>query len=134
MSESCSKIWVVDDDPDDLYLIQTAFAQSRPNLTIQTLNDGAELLPQLRVSPAPPELVLLDLNMPLLNGFDTLKQVRSTEQWKHLPIIVFTTSSSESDRVKCLALGATDFISKPGGFKELNVLVEHLSQQWQLSS
>ena len=128
-----NKVWVVDDDHDDLFLIRAAFEQAAPPVGVLTLNDGEELLPRLKKEPAAPQLVLLDLNMVRQNGLETLREVRSVAEWQNLPIIVFTTSSEEIHRQQALSLGATDFMTKPTRFAQLKELVQQLTDEWKLA-
>lgn len=123
-------IWVVDDDEDDQLLIRSAFGSA--SINVLALSDGDQLLPKLIESDELPRLVLLDINMTRQNGFETLRQLRSAPNFVNLPVIMLTTSSDESDRRRCLALGADQFLTKPPSYDQLAALAQNLSQQWKL--
>ncbi len=124
-------VWVVDDDEDDQFIIQSAF--DRASVNVLTLSDGDQLLTQLADSAELPRLVLLDINMIRQSGFETLKELRSVPDFANLPVVMLTTSSDETDRNRCLALGADAFLTKPQDYSQLTLLAEKLVQQWNLS-
>lgn len=96
------RIWIVDDDEDDQFLFEEAFKQLIPPVAVKLLSDGEELLPALSNSETLPDLILLDLNMPRLNGFEAIKWLRSQRSYQTLPIVVLSTSSSLEDQEKAL--------------------------------
>ena len=106
-------VWVVDDDADDLYLIQTAFSQIVPPIAIKQLTDGEQLLPSLREASELPRLVLLDLNMQRMNGFEALKELRTIPAFGGVPVVILTTSEREADKQQSMTLGANGFLTKP---------------------
>jgi len=130
---NASTVWVVDDDADDQFLIETAFKEIIYPLTIKQLSDGDELLPQLQGAYTLPQLILLDLNMQRKNGFDVLAELRSIPAYRKLPVVVLTTSSNEDDRQKSLALGANDFLTKPYALKEIISMLRRLVLKWHLN-
>ncbi|MFD2571957.1 response regulator [Spirosoma soli] len=132
MQKAVPSVWVVDDDEDDQLFIRTAFASISPPISVLTLNDGEELLPKLAEYDELPQLILLDINMPYSNGFDTLKQLRTTSKYATLPVVMLTTSSDESDRQHSLSLGADQFITKPANFNQLIALTQRLARQLQV--
>jgi DNA-binding response OmpR family regulator len=130
-------ILLVDDDEDDLFFTQRALQKSHlPNNTF-TVHDGEELLDYLHrrgkfkddVAPMP-DLILLDLNMPKMNGKEALKAIRENKNLVHLPVILFTTSSAESDIIASYKLGANSYIKKPGDFDGLVEVMSSLKQYW----
>jgi CheY-like chemotaxis protein len=125
-------LWLVDDDVDDLAFAQLAFGASQPALTLLVVSDPTTLIPLLERCPELPRLVLLDLNMPRKNGFDILAELRQEPRFKQLPVVVFTTSASRTDRDRCLALGADDFLTKPFQYEKLSQLASDLCAQWNL--
>lgn len=126
-------VWVVDDDEDDQLFIRSAFENGQPPIRVLTLSDGAELLPQLEACDELPRLILLDINMPRKNGFETLKELRSIPDFVDLPVVMLTTSAAETERSRSLALGANQFLTKPLTFDQLKVLAQELSNQWKLA-
>ncbi|WP_375448438.1 response regulator [uncultured Fibrella sp.] len=125
-------IWVVDDDTDDQYLISQALKAVSTRLTIKPISDGDELLPQLHQAAKLPKLVLLDLNMERMNGFEALRELRSCSPYKHLPVVVLTTSDAEEDRKKALQLGADAFFTKPIKFDGVVAMLRQLAIDWRL--
>ncbi|GAB3894814.1 response regulator [Spirosoma agri] len=133
MKSKLPAVWIVDDDEDDQYLFELAFKRLVPPVQIKLLNDGEDLLPNLADSDDLPGLVILDLNMPRLNGFEALKQLRAEPAYQALPVVVLTTSSSYEDRERAVQLGANGFLTKPPSMDILLTLFGQLVQQWQLS-
>ena len=95
---------------------------------------GHKLLEHLKVIPqeAYPSLVLLDLNMPILDGREVLRAIKDSESWNHIPVVVFTTSKLENDRKSCYELGANCFISKPSGYHEVLDVTRSIALLWCL--
>ncbi|SFE95530.1 response regulator [Spirosoma endophyticum] len=125
-------VWLVDDDEDDQHFICSAFRDGEPSITVLTLNGGEELLAALVACKELPRLILLDVNMPRKDGFETLQEVRNTPAFADLPVIMLTTSSAEEDRQRSLALGANQFLTKPLSHQQLRLMAQQLSQEWAL--
>ncbi len=125
-------VWVVDDDEDDRLFIRSAFEDVQQLIRVLTLTDGDQLLPSLTTCKQLPQLILLDINMSRQNGFDTLKQLRNTPTFAHLPVVMLTTSSDNADIERSLALGANQFMTKPASYNQLVTLVKGLTEQWAL--
>lgn len=125
-------VWVVDDDQDDQLFIRSAFSQLRPPIQVTTLDDGEELLLHIEKTPSLPHLILLDLNMPRLNGFETLARLRDLPTYSQLPVIVLTTSSSQEEREKALAAGASAFFTKPTTYADIIKLAGEIARRWEI--
>ena len=125
-------VWLVDDDEDDQLFIRSAFRDGQPPITVLTLSDGDQLLPKLRACVELPRLILLDVNMPRKNGFETLKELRGVADFADLPVVMLTTSSDDEDRKRSVALGANHFLTKPLTHEQLRRLAQQLIQQWEL--
>ena len=132
-SPTITTVWLVDDDEDDHLFIHSAFMDGQPSIHVLTLNDGAELLAELAECDELPRRILLDINMPRKNGFETLAELRSVPDYADLPIVMLTTSSAEMDRQRSLALGATHFLTKPLTYPQLRRLAQEVTHQWALS-
>jgi CheY-like chemotaxis protein len=130
MAFPTQSVWLVDDDEDDLFLMQTALQRAAPSLTIKTLQDGDELLPELVRSAMLPELILLDLNMARMGGLQALSLLRTDVRYDKLPVVVMTTSTNPADRIQSETLGANDFYSKPDQFEYLTQLCRQVVGRW----
>jgi CheY-like chemotaxis protein len=129
-TEAMPWVWLVDDDSDDQLLVRAAFGQTNPNITVHTLDDGDELLTQLSQAVTLPKLILLDLNMARMGGFETLKAVRLALPGVTLPIVIFSTSSNRTDQHNAIDNGANAFVSKPSEYGKLVELTKELSRKW----
>ena len=131
------RILLVEDNEFDIELARTAFdAIGLPGEPIVT-RDGQEALDYLRREgefaephPPSPQLVLLDLHMPRLDGLDVLRSVKQDQRLRDIPVVVFTTSNAPADRAACAALGADDYQVKPNDFGEFLTLVQLLTSRW----
>jgi CheY-like chemotaxis protein len=125
------RIIVADDDDDDQYLIEQALRETLKSHSLKTVNNGLELVDLLfngedQFEDGLPDFILLDLNMPLLDGFSVLEQVRSNEFTKKIPVYVLTTSRFETDRKKSHEMGANGFYSKPYQFEQLKGIIRSI--------
>lgn len=124
-------IFYTDDDAEDLEFFTEVTSQIGDHLNIVTQNNGKKLLQDLENPPPNPHIVFLDLNMPGFSGFDVLEHLRSSDTFKKLPIVIFSTSSDEQTIAKSLALGASYYVSKPTDFTLLKKTIQHtLSIDW----
>ncbi len=111
-------ILLVEDNDGDILLTTEALNEGKIIFTIKVVKDGWEAM-QLLHNKYPyqnepgPDLVLLDLNMPKMNGIEVLKSIKQSDDLKHIPVIILSTSSFEKDILLCLENGANSFISKP---------------------
>ena len=111
------KILAVDDEPFNLDLIELAFSEIE-DITVETAIDGKDALEKIYSnSPKYYNTVLLDLSMPIKNGFDVLRELKNNDTYKFLPVIVVTANNEEKHNA--LRLGANDFLSKPVDIEEL---------------
>jgi len=131
-------ILVAEDDPDDRLMIQEAFEESFADCRVSFVHDGVELMDLLQgkeVAPhqtveSSPDMLLLDLNMPLKDGRQSLLEIESDPTLCHLCIVVMTTSSNPEDAAFCRAHGASAYVVKPTTFSELSRIVGSLKEQW----
>lgn len=133
-ARSSIKVYLADDDEDDQYLVKRAFNQVGRNPDLIFFNDGVDLIDALEdvcmETDKLPCLVMLDLNMPNLNGKDTLMKIRGSEKLKHLPVIIYTTSHAVYDIEEMYRLGANAYIVKEGKFTDMVTSIEKLSDFW----
>ena len=125
-------ILIVDDDADDREIVKDAFtAASNANEYI-FLENGDKLLEYLENNAGNglPSLILMDLNMPGKDGRDILREIKTDQRFLSIPIIVFTTSSSDKDKATSYSLGANCFLTKPDTFQKLVALAKSISNLW----
>lgn len=131
-------ILLVEDNPDDAELTLRAFEKSRLANDIVVVRDGAEALDYLfgtgayakRLPTATPELVLLDLKLPKVDGLEVLKRIRADERTRRLPVVVLTSSKEERDVLRSYDLGANSFVRKPVDFVEFVEAARQLGLYW----
>jgi CheY-like chemotaxis protein len=128
-------ILIADDDPDDRLLIEDAFRESNFQHPIAFVDNGEDLLSYLRAegrhsSRTLPGLILLDLNMPRMDGRTALMHMKADRAFRRIPVIVLTTSTAEEDIQQTYDLGVSAYIPKPGSYSELLELVESLNSYW----
>lgn len=126
-----------DDDPDDIELVEDAFKQFANDVEVITFRDGSQALSYLRnlsEEDPVPCLVILDINMPVLNGKETLARMRQVEKYKEVPVVLFTTSSMPLDKSFAREHGA-GFVTKPLGYEQMETItkefINHCSEETQ---
>lgn len=127
-----ASILICDDDEDDLYLVKSIFNDTKFSNQTVYLKDGAELLEYLQNQKKDTSvgLILLDLNMPKIDGREALKIIKSNLEFRRIPVIILTTSNAPQDIEKCYELGANCFITKPSSYEGLNDAIKTLSKFW----
>lgn len=131
----CRRLLIVDDDPADVFLVRQTLLAINASLTIEDVCNGEEALNFLRQhqpyeESQLPHFILLDLNMPRLNGHETLAEIRKDENLKHLPVIILTTSTSRSDIQRAYDLQATCYLSKQLEMDEFAKQLESVATFW----
>src|ERR1700722_2925940 len=113
-------IYLIDDDIDDIELFRDALEEVAPSVSFQYANDGHEAVRSLTEQKSSlPDLVFLDISMPVFNGLQCLASFKKDEQLRDLPVIMYSTSSQESEIRKACELGALAFVTKPNDFRLL---------------
>ncbi|HYE53199.1 MAG TPA: response regulator [Chitinophagaceae bacterium] len=132
MNNSRYSILIVDDDPDDRESIREAFLENKYHHEYIFLSTGEDLLNYLheKNADALSTVILLDLNMPGMDGRDALKHIKNHNRFRHIPTIILTTSSSHSDRQASYALGANCFVTKPDTFTKLVDITDSIAKLW----
>jgi len=129
-------ILVADDDPEDCLLVQDALEESRLCNELHFVHDGEELLDylhqrgQYQDSAPRPGLVLLDLNMPKMDGREALESIKQSPKLRQIPVIVLTTSQAEEDIFRSYDLGVNSYITKPVTFESLVEVMKGLGKYW----
>lgn len=126
------RILIAEDDPDDRLLLSEAFAERFADSELTFVQNGEELLATLAGGHRNrPDLILLDLNMPLKDGRATLHDLKSDPALQQIPAIILTTSMAEEDISHCYASGANSYIIKPSLYSELLQVVDTLRSYWK---
>jgi two-component system response regulator len=131
-------ILLVEDNPSDIGLTQRALAKSRISNELVVAGDGQEALDYLfgigvytgRDTMDLPSLILLDINLPRVDGLQVLRQIRADEHTRRLPVVILTTSKEEHDLAQSYDLGANSYIRKPVDFTQFAEAIEHLGLYW----
>ena len=138
-SDNGNDILLVEDNPVDIDLTLDAFAQARLANHIDVVRDGAEALEFIfctgqyakRVKRNP-KLILLDINLPKVNGLEVLKQLRAESTSRHIPVVILTSSSEDRDVFESYELGVNSYIVKPVDFEQFTAAVKTLGLYWFL--
>ncbi len=131
-------ILIADDDEDDLEMTRDALKESRLLNSVHSVKDGEELLNYLRhqgpftdeVKYPTPGIILLDLNMPRMDGREALREIKNDPRLRQIPVVVLTTSQAEEDVFRTYELGVNSFITKPVSFEGLVNLMKTIGQYW----
>ncbi len=133
-----SAVLYVEDEEFDALFMRRAFKKAGLEQMLQVVGDGQEAMDYLsgnapfqdRTQHPLPLLVLLDLNLPVVSGFDVLQWMRTQPGLRHLPVVVFSSSARAEDRLKADELGASDYVPKPQSGLEFSDVVQQLQRRW----
>lgn len=124
------KILVVDDDVEDHFILQDFFQEAGLDDSVGFRENGQvalRYLDDISDTDDLPNLIILDLNMPILNGTQTLIQLKGNPRYRQIPVIIFSTSENETEKRKCLSLGAVDYMVKPHSLDECRAIIKKFS-------
>jgi CheY-like chemotaxis protein len=121
---------VVDDNVDELAIMIRILLKTGRIITVKTAERGETALDLLRKNAVIPALIFLDIKMPGLSGIETVRQIRADEKLKHIPVVILTNSSLESDKKAAFAAGADDFINKAFNMDQFCNDVKSLLERW----
>ena len=138
MTQKQVRILLAEDDPDDRYLISEAIDENQLNVQLHIVEDGEELLDFLlqrgkyanRVEFPLPELILLDLNMPRMDGREALEAIKNHPDLRRIPVVVLTTSRAEEDVLRTYDIGISGYIPKPVTFTGLLEVMNAIGIYW----
>jgi len=120
-------ILLVEDDPMDVELFEKAWEYGGSKEKICVANRGEKAIEMAKI---PPNLVILDLNLPGVDGFEVLKELKNDSFTKWIPVVILTSSPKEEDCKRCYELGANAYVVKPSSFKELVELTKTIKDFW----
>lgn len=130
MLQKLKNVLVVEDDPIEFSIVKKAIASMKcDNLILNHAIDGEDAIQCLKIN-AHPELILLDLNMPKMNGLELLQYLKSDPIYKEIPVVIFTTSNDQNDKRECYKHGAAGYVVKPIDYPDYLKAVTNLLVHW----
>jgi len=134
-NETPIEILLVEDSPGDVRLTQEALKDAKVKNTLHVVNDGVEAMEYLRrvgkyKDVTKPDLILLDLNMPRMNGLEVLSEVKSDDNLKQIPVVMLTVSKSEEDILNSYSLHANCYINKPVDLDQFLGVIKSIDDFW----
>lgn len=134
------EILMVEDNPADVELTLKAFAHARLTNKVHVVGDGVDALDFLfargqfthRANERVPQMILLDLNLPRMNGVEVLRRLKADKRTENIPVVVLTISERDRDIAECRQLGARAYISKPVSLQRLSEVTPHFEMNWAL--
>jgi len=125
------KILSVDDDKDDQFMLKKIFKTLVPSAEIVQAYNGVECIAYLEANAGLlPSLITMDLNMPLVNGIEATATLKQDERFRHIPVVILTTSDRGNDKVMTMNKGADDFFTKPVIYNELQLTIKTIVDKW----
>lgn len=116
---SSLNIFLADDDLDDCQFFATALSHVYPQANLRILHNGKAMLEELSSPKLMPDIIVLDLNMPIMDGYECIRNIKRNPQLKAIPTVILTTSNNLSDTLRLKKIGADLFLTKPCSFGEL---------------
>lgn len=135
MGEKHVNVLLMDDDPGDVRLMQESLKKSKLMINMSIVENGQLGLDYLRKTGAyaaavTPDLILLDLNMPIKDGREVLREIKNDNSLKMIPVVILTTSEEEKDVASSYSDGANCYIQKPVDFEQFQTVVNKMSDFW----
>ena len=135
MTLSVIEVLLVEDDPGDVELILESLEETKMKLKLNFVENGIEALGYLNkegkyASATRPDLILLDLNMPKMDGREVLAKLKKNESLKSIPVVVLTTSAADEDILKSYGLGCNSYVTKPVGLEQFSKVLQAIENFW----
>lgn len=130
---SSKAVLLIEDDQIDRMTIERSFRTLNIKNSLKMANNGQEGLSVLYEASDLPCLIILDINMPKMNGLEFLKIIKTDENYKKIPVVVLTTSNDENDKNTCYTLGVAGYIIKPINYKEFQEVIKTLNNYWNIN-
>jgi len=130
-----AEILLVEDNEDDVLLTREGLKRSKVAVNLHHVENGVECMAYLRkqgnyADVPTPDVILLDLNMPLMNGYEVLEQIAADPKLNHLPVVILTTSADEQDILKMYQLRCSSYIVKPVDFIQFQRVINEFTNYW----
>jgi len=127
---------MIEDDPDDIYLLEKAIKEAEEEIELNTVNHGPALFEYLNKLwdhhfGLFPDIILLDLNLPRMNGLEILRTLKSDVRFKSIPVVIYTTSELNTDALNCYQSGANSYLVKPENYRGVKELIALLTKYWE---
>jgi two-component system response regulator len=134
-NKKLAELLLVDDDEGDIMLTEECLLEGRMHINLHAVHDGIAAMQYLRqegpyAQALRPDIILLDLNMPKMDGRETLKAIKSDVKLRSIPVVILTTSEDEFDVNRCYEIGANCYITKPVGFEAFKKVVNSIEDFW----
>lgn len=126
MAQKPRHILLADDDPDDIELFREALKEVTHDVVLTTTDNGARVLGML--SLLKPDLIFLDINMPVMNGMDCLSKIRQMPEHSDVPVVIYSTAADDKFIRKTFQLGANRYLKKPNSFEVIKSCLEEILQ------
>lgn len=135
MPDTSFEVLLVEDNPADVRLTREAFRESVTGTNLNVVSDGLEAVTFLRrqgkYAKAPrPDLILLDLNMPRLDGCGVLAQIKADDDLRRIPVVMLTTSAADNDVLRCYNLRVNSYVTKPADLESFLEVIRLLKSFW----
>lgn len=127
-------ILLVEDSSDHAFLIRRAITAAMPGLDIHWAKNGKEAVDSIIMQGLRPDLILLDIKMPRMNGFEVLEILKSNEATALIPVVVLSTSANEKDVIRAYSLGTNSYLSKPVEITEFRSKLHSIPRYWILTN
>jgi len=126
-------ILLIEDDAIEVMKLNRTVSSLKLNHSIVEANNGEEALVKLRSGDNPPDVILLDLNMPKMNGIEFLKVLKGDKNINHIPIIILTTSNNKKDLLSCYKIGISGYIAKPLKYDDYVTKINTTLEYWSIN-
>lgn len=124
------RLLLVEDDEHDIKITKRALAKAKSHFDMDVVRNGRECLDYLEAAQQMPDLILLDMNMPIMDGHETLAELKKHDEWKSLPVVVLTTSEADADIARAYTQQASCYIVKPVEFSKFENVVQTIDDFW----
>jgi CheY-like chemotaxis protein len=121
------KVMLADDDKDDQFLFEQALTKTPVDAELTTADDGEELMKKLHDPEVPnPDVIFLDLNMPIKSGKECIAEIKANDDLKDIPVVIYSTSSSDKDVNDTYNAGASLYVPKPNSFGKIMIVLKNI--------